>query len=267
MAPSSSDTDLISNLDLGNPLHLHSNDISTSSIVSIKLTGTENYRVWSTAMKLAINTRNKTGFITGKWIRASYASSDVLANQWDRCNSIVLSWILNSVSEDLYLGQIFSENAADVWAELKETYDKLDGSIILSLMQKINNFRQGELTVSEYYHKLNSLWREFDIMTKLPKCSCAAREDVLKHNQLMKLMQFLMGLNDVYQPIRSSILSRETLPDVKDAFVTISREESHRGIASSSASSSNSDSKSQIADVHLRSLHNINIPNKDRKIY
>ncbi|GKF22069.1 hypothetical protein Tco_0074391, partial [Tanacetum coccineum] len=74
-------------------------------------------------------------------------------------------------------------------------------------------------------------------MTKLPKCSCAAREDVLVHNELMKLMQFLMGLNDVYQPIRSSILSRENLPEVKDAFAIISREESHRGIASTSSGS------------------------------
>ena len=87
-------------------------------------------------MKLAINTRNKTGFIDGTCTKASYLSSDVLANQWDRCNSIVLSWLLNSVSEDLYLGQMFSENAHDVWTELKETYDKLDGSIILNLMQK-----------------------------------------------------------------------------------------------------------------------------------
>ncbi|GKA74274.1 ribonuclease H-like domain-containing protein [Tanacetum coccineum] len=71
-------------------------------------------------------------------------------------------------------------------------------------------------------------------MTKLPKCGSAAREDVLKHNQLMKLMQFLMGLNDIYQPIRSSLLSRDALPDVKDAFAIVSREESYRGIASTS---------------------------------
>ncbi|GJT37005.1 hypothetical protein Tco_0936870 [Tanacetum coccineum] len=46
----------------------------------------------------------------------------------------------------------------------------------------------------------------------------------------------LTGLNDVYQPIRSSLLSRETFPDVKDAFAIIFRQESHRGIASSSVS-------------------------------
>nr|GFA19400.1 hypothetical protein [Tanacetum cinerariifolium] len=45
-----------------------------------------------------------------------------------------------------------------------------------------------------------------------------------------------MGPNDVFQPIRSSLLARETLSDVKDAFAIISREESHRGIASSSSS-------------------------------
>ncbi|GKG13225.1 hypothetical protein Tco_0350185, partial [Tanacetum coccineum] len=42
------------------------------------------------------------------------------------------------------------------------------------------------------------------------------------------------GLNEVFQPIRSSLLSKENLPDVKDAFAIVSREESHRGIPSSS---------------------------------
>ncbi|GKE52220.1 ribonuclease H-like domain-containing protein, partial [Tanacetum coccineum] len=169
-------------------------------------------------------------------LKSTYANSDPMSNQWERCNSIVLSWLLNYVFEDLFLGQIFSDNASEVWAELKETYNKLDGSIIFNLLQKIHNFKQGELNVSEYYHKLNSLWREFDIMTKLPKCSCDASKDVSKHYQLIKLMQFLMGLNDVFQPIRSSLLAMETLPDVKDAFTIISKEESHRGIASSSGS-------------------------------
>nr|GEV59786.1 ribonuclease H-like domain-containing protein [Tanacetum cinerariifolium] len=41
-------------------------------------------------------------------------------------------------------------------------------------------------------------------------------------------MQFLMGLDDYYKQIRSFILSRETLPDVRSAYATISSEESHR---------------------------------------
>ncbi|GKA85232.1 hypothetical protein Tco_0806887 [Tanacetum coccineum] len=50
-------------------------------------------------------------------------------------------------------------------------------------------------------------------------------------------MKFLMGINDAFQPIQSSVLSTETLPDVKDAFAIVSREEFHRRIASSSSGS------------------------------
>ncbi|GKA58276.1 hypothetical protein Tco_0757464, partial [Tanacetum coccineum] len=83
--------------------------------------------VWAAAMKLAINTRNKTGFLDGTYLKSTYANSTPLSNKWERCNSIVLSWLLNSISEELFLGQIFFDNASEVWAELKETYDKLDG--------------------------------------------------------------------------------------------------------------------------------------------
>ncbi|GJR36964.1 ribonuclease H-like domain-containing protein [Tanacetum coccineum] len=49
----------------------------------------------------------------------------------------------------------------------------------------------------------------------------------------MKLMQFLMGLDDSFMLIRSSILSKEVLPNVRSAYATISSEESHK-VASSS---------------------------------
>ncbi|GJT51520.1 ribonuclease H-like domain-containing protein [Tanacetum coccineum] len=169
------------------------------------------------------------GFITGACSRSDYLASAPLLDQWDRCNVVVLNWILTSLSQDVYLGHVFSDNPAKVWNDLKETYDRVDGSIVFNMIQKINSFKQRSLHVVEYYHKLNSLWKEFDALTKLPDCTCEARNEVVDHDKLMKLMQFLMGLDDVYQPIRSSILTREILPEAKDAFVIISREESLRG--------------------------------------
>ncbi|GJZ50082.1 hypothetical protein Tco_0604272 [Tanacetum coccineum] len=145
------------------------------------------------------------GFIIGSSVKTNYAASNLLSDEWDRCNVIVLSWTL-------------------------ENYDRINGSIVFKLLQKINSFKQGGLPVSEYYHKLNSLWREFDILTKLPDCVCEARAELIDHSKLMKLMQFLMALDDIYQPKRSSLLTREILPEVKDAFVMVVREESHRGI-------------------------------------
>ncbi|XP_071704157.1 uncharacterized protein [Rutidosis leptorrhynchoides] len=45
-----------------------------------------------------------------------------------------------------------------------------------------------------------------------------------------------MGLNDVYQPIRSNILTRDPLPNFKTAYAILSREESHRGIVTNDVS-------------------------------
>ncbi|GJY43264.1 ribonuclease H-like domain-containing protein [Tanacetum coccineum] len=54
----------------------------------------------------------------------------------------------------------------------------------------------------------------------------------------MKLMQFLMGVDDSYMQIRSYILSREVLLNVRSAYATIFSEESHRVVSASVSSSS-----------------------------
>ncbi|GJV86892.1 hypothetical protein Tco_1530830 [Tanacetum coccineum] len=218
----------ISKLDLSHHLHLHPNDSTTLTIVSIKLKGTENYNVWPCAMLLALEGRNKIGFIDNTCIR-SY-TDEVLGREWDMVNVVVMGWILNSISEELFLDQIFSKRAFEVWNELKETFDRLDGSVTFNLHHKINSLTQNGSSVVEYFNKLCTMWKQFDALIQLPRCTCHAAEDFKKHNQLMKLMQFLMRLDDSYMQLRSNILSRDPLPDVKGAYVLISSEESHRAI-------------------------------------
>ncbi|GKD35693.1 ribonuclease H-like domain-containing protein, partial [Tanacetum coccineum] len=79
------------------PLFLHSNDSNGTPIISFKLDGTENYKVWFAALKLALHTKNKLGFITGKCGRPT--DDDILRQeQWKNCNYVVLSWILGCVT-------------------------------------------------------------------------------------------------------------------------------------------------------------------------
>ena len=68
-----------------------------------------------------------------------------------------------------------------MWNELKETYDKVDGSVTFNLHQKINSLTQNGGSVSDYYHKLNALWRQFDALVKLPNCTCNASAEFTKH--------------------------------------------------------------------------------------
>ncbi|GKA69009.1 ribonuclease H-like domain-containing protein [Tanacetum coccineum] len=216
----------IRKLDVSHPLHLHPHDSVALTVVSVKLKRIENYQVWSCAMLLALEGKNKTGFIDGSYRRSN--TDEVLGRQWDRVNAVVLGWILNSISEELFLGQIFTKRAKHIWEELRETYDKVDESVTFSLHHKIHTLSKNGSFIADYYHMLNALWKQFDALIELPRCTCHAVDDVKKHNQLMKLMQFLMGLDDTYMQIRSSILSRETLLDVRSAYAIISSEESYR---------------------------------------
>ncbi|GKD67315.1 ribonuclease H-like domain-containing protein [Tanacetum coccineum] len=199
----------ISKLDVSGPLHLHPNDTTALTVVSIKLKGTENYQVWSCAMLLALEGKNKI---------------------------VLLMEYVKGLIQMRFL--IFSKRVKHVWEELKETYDKVDGSIKFGLRHKISTLKQNGLSIADHYHKLNALWKQYDATIELPKCVCNASESFKKHNQMLKLMQFLMGLDNSYMQIRCFILCREVLPDVKSAYATISSEESHRVGAGSIAGSS-----------------------------
>nr|GFA33582.1 hypothetical protein [Tanacetum cinerariifolium]GFA59303.1 hypothetical protein [Tanacetum cinerariifolium] len=175
-------------------VYLHPNDTSGTPIVTIKLTGSKNYKMWSIAMTFALRNHNKLGFINGSCKQDS--SNHGLVNQWDMCNSVV-TWILNSLSPELFASAIYAQTTSEIRNDLKETYDK-----------------------------------QFDVMVSLPTCTCDAAKYFDQHNQLTKLMQFLMSLDESYLAIRSNLLTREALPSVKTAFSVISGEESHRNVNS-----------------------------------
>ncbi|GJS41452.1 AMP-binding, conserved site-containing protein [Tanacetum coccineum] len=84
----------------------------------------------------------------------------------------------------------------------------------------IHSLSQFGSPLSEYYHKFNTSWRKYDSLVNFPDYICENSEKLKKHSQLLKLMQFLIGLNEVYAPIRSIILTTDPKLDVKGAFAT-----------------------------------------------
>ncbi|GJX79208.1 ribonuclease H-like domain-containing protein [Tanacetum coccineum] len=130
----------------------------------------------------------------------------------------------------VFMGQVFSKNSKIVWDELKETYSKQDASVIFNMHFKIHSLSQYGSHLSEYYHKFNALWRQYDSLVNFPDCICKNSEKLKKHNQLLKLMQFLMGIDEVYAPIKSIILTADLIPNVKGDFTTLSRDESIKHI-------------------------------------
>ncbi|GJZ48146.1 ribonuclease H-like domain-containing protein, partial [Tanacetum coccineum] len=195
VGPSSYDnTELINYFDASNPLHIQTTDNSNIALIPFKLLGTENYRIW--------------------------------LNGIDALYLKMFTWVLFILIMLLLCRKSLKA--------LMNSYDKVDGSIIFNLLQKINMAKQGGSYVTDYYHRVNSLWREFDALTKLPKCiyevkcSCDASKE-------------------------SALLTRDPLPEVKDAFTTVSRKESHRGIPESSGVS---ESKLNATSFAAKSFNN-----------
>ncbi|GKC11658.1 ribonuclease H-like domain-containing protein [Tanacetum coccineum] len=220
---------LISKLDLSSSLHLHPNDFATLTVISVKLKGTENYQVWSCSMLLALEGKNKNGFIDGSCRRSN---TD------------------------------------------EETYDKVDGSVTFSLHHKINSLSQNGSSIADYYHRLNAMWKQFDALVQLPRCTCHAAEDFKKHNQLMKLMQFLMGLDDCYMQIKSNILSRDELSYVRCVYAIISstdnaniiRKRSNRTNTDTGTDRVQKSQKIAINGQHSQSLVNIGQSQEDKTL-
>ncbi|WMV14947.1 hypothetical protein MTR67_008332 [Solanum verrucosum] len=79
-------------------------------------------------MKIALLGKNKLGFIDGSCAKSSFTR--VLLKRWKRCNSIVLSWIMNVVSKELLTGIAYASDSQKVWESLK---DKLTRRTVFAL--------------------------------------------------------------------------------------------------------------------------------------
>ena len=260
------DNELPEKLSHNHPLFLNNIDNSGVMLVSIQLSGSENFSVWSRAMRIAILGRNKLGFIDGSCKKEAYGEN--MKNLWERCNAIVLSWIMNCVSKELLSGIVYSTNVAEVWKELSERYDKVDGSRIYQLHKEIATISQGMSTISVYFSRLRELWVEYDTLVPISTCGCPGSRDlnVFMHNK--KLLQFLMGLNESYDQARGQILMMMPLPSLNKAYSMLIERESQRRITQSVSSEQvESHAMFTARSQSIPKHKNPNVPSYDSSVY
>ena len=166
-----------------------------------------------------LRAKSKLGFVLGTCRKTDYNSA--LEEQWEKCNAFVLAWIMNTVSKELLSGIVYASDAAMVWADLNERFNKVDGSRSYQLHREICTLNQGNMTVSGYFTKLRLLWDEFDALVHPPTCNCDKSRTYVDHLQFLRLFAFLMGLSEVYSHARSQILMMNPMPSVSKAYAMI----------------------------------------------
>ncbi|RHN39409.1 putative gag-polypeptide of LTR copia-type [Medicago truncatula] len=98
------------------PYYVHPSDGPTSVSITPVLTGS-NYHSWARSMRRALGGKMKYDFVDGSIPVPT--DLDPLFRAWSRCNMLVHSWIMNSVTESIGQSIVFIENAVDVWNDLK----------------------------------------------------------------------------------------------------------------------------------------------------
>lgn len=202
-------------LDSTSPLYMHPSESAGSMLVPVAFDGT-GYRSWRIGILRALSVKNKLGFITGKCKKPNPDSVNL--DQWERCDDMVTSWILNSLSKDLVDSLQYVNDAKELWQELEDKYDQTNSTKLYQLQKEINNLSQGILDITGYYTNMEKLWEELNTLNIHAKCACKCtcgeRENMHKAEQDRRLIQFLMGLNKVYTIVRGSILMMNPLPTI-----------------------------------------------------
>lgn len=157
-------------IDHNHVLYLQASDTPGTILVPTQLIGAENYGLWSRSMKIALLGKGKLGFVNGVCKREVQRSE--LRDLWDKCDAIVHSWIMNSVSKYLLNGIVYGSNAHAVWEDLKERFNKVNRMRTFQLHKEIATISQGTNSVSMYHSRLKELWDEYDMIEPVPSCSC-----------------------------------------------------------------------------------------------
>ncbi|KAH0634641.1 hypothetical protein KY290_038107 [Solanum tuberosum] len=230
---SSSTENVVSNngVDLSSPLYMHPSDNPGVSLVQIPFDGV-GYRSWRRSVLRVLSVKNKLGFINGDCKRPDPGTSQF--RQWGRCDDMVTSWILNSLAKEIAESVEYVSDSFELWKELEDRYDQTNGAKLYQIQREINELSHGNLDITTYYTKMKRLWEELStlhIRTQCNcNCTCGAKDSVFKAEQDRRLIQFLMGLNEVYTVIRGNILMMNPLPSLAQTFSLLVQDEKQREI-------------------------------------
>ncbi|XP_070037081.1 uncharacterized protein [Nicotiana tomentosiformis] len=163
-------------LDTTSPPYMHPSESAGTVLVPVAFDGTR-YRSWRRGVLRALSVKNKVRFITEKYKKPG--SDDANFDQWARCDDMVTSWILNSLSNDLADSLQYVNDANELWQELEDRYDQTKGAKLYQIQKEINDLSQVVRDSILMMNPLPSIAQAFSILIQEEK-----QREVRPSNQL-----------------------------------------------------------------------------------
>jgi len=86
-------------------------------------------------MLTALSAKNKLQFVNGSVVEPD--KDDFIHNAWTRCNDMVVSWIVPSVSPQIKQSILWMENAEEIWKDLRVRFFQGDLLYISDLQMDV----------------------------------------------------------------------------------------------------------------------------------
>lgn len=186
---------------------------------------------WSKSMLIILEAKNKLGFIDGTITKPSSDDPDLL-RLWNRNNSTIVAWIMNSVSKEIATSILYGGTAREIWNDLKDRFQLSNGPRIFNLRREFMNLAQENQSIGIYFTRLKVVHEELSDFKPecVCPCKCGGKAKLSDYAQSEYVMQFLMGLNETYTHARGQVLLMEPIPPITKVYAMLSQEETQRSV-------------------------------------
>ncbi|XP_022768068.1 UDP-sugar pyrophosphorylase-like isoform X4 [Durio zibethinus] len=187
----------------------------------------KNYLKWFQLVQTFLKGKGKLSHLLG----TGPEKGDPKFEAWDEEDSMVMSWLWNSMTPDISDTCMFLSTAKDIWESIRQTYSKVkDATQVYEVKIKTAALKQGNKSVTEYAILLKNLWQEMDHYQCIEmKCSEDATT-LKKFIEKDRVYDFLAGLNVEFDQVRVQILGKQDLPSLNEVISMVRAEESRRGV-------------------------------------
>ncbi|XP_040992770.1 uncharacterized protein LOC121239568 [Juglans microcarpa x Juglans regia] len=157
------------------------NDSNLMPITGHKLNG-NNYLQWSHSVMMFICGKGKDDYLTGDAAKSN--KTDEMFKVWNAENNMVMSWLINSMTNDIGENFLLYGTAKEIWDAAKEIYSNNENtSELFEVESVLHDFRQGELIVTQYFKTLNRYWQQLDLFEE-HNWSCP--NDGIRYRQIIE---------------------------------------------------------------------------------
>ncbi|KAL0349326.1 UNVERIFIED_CONTAM: Retrovirus-related Pol polyprotein from transposon RE2 [Sesamum angustifolium] len=129
-------------------------------------------------------------------------------------------------SNDIVEAFMYTKSSRNLWLDLEQRYGECNGPQLYQLQREICSMTQGTAPLSSYFTNIKKLWDEMSELKPVPQCTChgctcGASKAMTDMASFTQLMQFLMGLSDVFDSVRHQLLVMDPVPSINKAYAMV----------------------------------------------